>query len=86
MAPDVYWNRLLAKLEALDPTVCSDLMREVMYQTPVTDRLGEIRCRTLVLVGAKDERFLGPSRQMAREIPFAGFASRRQMDVLRDAG
>ncbi|MDG2303979.1 MAG: alpha/beta hydrolase [Candidatus Binatia bacterium] len=71
MGPDLYWNRLLVKLEALDPTVYSDLMREIMGQEPVTDRLGEIRCPTLVLVGDQDERFLGPSRRMAREIPSA---------------
>jgi 2-succinyl-6-hydroxy-2,4-cyclohexadiene-1-carboxylate synthase len=35
----------------------------------VTDRLGEIRCPTLVLVGDGDEPFLEPSRAMHAAIP-----------------
>ena len=65
MGAERYWQRLLAKLEAMDPLAIPQLMRAVLDQQPVTDRLDEIRCPTLVLVGDQDQPFLDPSREMA---------------------
>ena len=71
MGSERYWNRLLAKLEAMDSVAFSTLLRQVMDQEPVTDRLAEIRCPTLVLVGEQDEQFLPASRELADAIPDA---------------
>jgi pimeloyl-ACP methyl ester carboxylesterase len=40
----------------------------------LADRLAEIRCPTLVMVGREDEPFLEPSRTMAEKIPDAELA------------
>ena len=79
MGPDRYWRRLRAKLEALDPVVFTQLMSAVTFQQSVTERLGEIRCPTLVLVGAQDEGFLDTSRELSDGIPDA------KLVVIRDA-
>ncbi len=71
MGPDRYWDRLRRKLEALDPVVFDTLLRAIVEQEPVTNRLHEIRCPTLVLVGEEDADFLKSSREMAEAIPEA---------------
>jgi pimeloyl-ACP methyl ester carboxylesterase len=71
MGTERYWSRLRTKLEAMDPVAFDVLLDQVMKQQPMTDRLGEIRCPTLVMVGDQDEAFLGSSRRMADHIPDA---------------
>jgi len=79
MGTDRYWNRLRTKLEAMDPLAFDALLDEIMNQQGVTNRLGEIRCPTLVMVGDQDTAFRKPSRRMADQIPNA------ELVVLKDA-
>ena len=69
MGPERYWARLRTKLEAMDRIALHELMRAALGQEPLTHRLGEIRCPTLVLVGEQDEPFLATSRELADGIP-----------------
>lgn len=71
MGPERYWERLRVKLEAMDPLAYEALMRAVFFQLPMTERLHEIRCPTTVVVGAEDQAFLQPSRELADGIPDA---------------
>jgi|SRR5262245_24531935 len=68
MGPDAFWERIRNKLEAMDPFAWEALLRELGDHAPVVDRLGEIRCPTLVLVGAEDAPFLAPADELARGI------------------
>lgn len=65
------WARIRAKLEALDPVAFDQLLRAIVRQQPIRNRLQEIRCPTLVMVGDQDVSFLEPSREMADAIPDA---------------
>jgi pimeloyl-ACP methyl ester carboxylesterase len=71
MGPDVFWGRIQRKLEAMDPVAWSALLRVLGECAPAADRLGEIRCPTLVLVGAEDRPFLAPADELERGIPGA---------------
>jgi len=71
MGSDVFWERVRRKLEAMDPVAWDALSRALGEQTSVADRLGEIACPTLVMVGAEDIPFLKPSDEMERGIPGA---------------
>ena len=68
MGSDVFWERVRRKLEAMDPLAWDALSRALSEQTSVADRLGEISCPTLVMVGAEDIPFLKPSDEMERGI------------------
>ena len=69
MGTERFWTRIRKKLEAMDPVAFDQLLGEIMKQESVTERLGEIRCPTLVMVGDQDTPFLAPSRRMAERIP-----------------
>ncbi len=71
MGTDVFWERIRRKIEAMDPVAWDALSRALGEQASVADRLGEIRCPTLVMVGAEDLPFLVPSDLMERGIPGA---------------
>jgi 2-succinyl-6-hydroxy-2,4-cyclohexadiene-1-carboxylate synthase len=71
MGSDAFWDRIRRKLEAMDPVAWDALSRELGEHRSVADRLGEITCPTLVMVGAEDLPFLAPSEEMARRIPGA---------------
>jgi pimeloyl-ACP methyl ester carboxylesterase len=71
MGADVFWERIQRKLEAMDPVAWDALLRVLGDHEPVAGRLGEIRCPTLVLVGAEDAPFLAPADELERGIPFA---------------
>jgi pimeloyl-ACP methyl ester carboxylesterase len=71
MGSERYWQRLRTKLEAMDRAAYGPILREVSQQTPILPRLGEIRCPTLVVVGAEDKAFRTPSDEMADAIPDA---------------
>ncbi len=71
MGEERYWARIEAKLLAMDPEAFATLSAVLAEQEPVTGRLGEIRCPTLVLVGEQDVPFVPPSREMAERIPAA---------------
>jgi pimeloyl-ACP methyl ester carboxylesterase len=68
MGSDVFWERIRRKLEAMDPVAWDALSRSLGEQVSVADRLGEITCPTLVIVGAEDVPFLKPSDEMERGI------------------
>jgi pimeloyl-ACP methyl ester carboxylesterase len=71
MGPERYWERLRIKLEAMDPIAYDELVRAIFDQPSLGQRLCEIRCTTLVLVGECDEAFHVPSRELADGIPDA---------------
>ncbi len=71
MGQERFWSRIEAKLLAMDPEAFASLAAVLADQEPVTDRLAEIGCPTLVLVGEEDLPFLEPSRLMASAIPNA---------------
>ncbi|HTO06747.1 MAG TPA: alpha/beta fold hydrolase [Myxococcota bacterium] len=71
MGSDVYWQRIERKLEAMDPVAWDTISSQFPQFPSVAERLGEIRCRTTVLVGAEDLPFLGPADQLERGIPGA---------------
>ena len=68
---DAFWERVQRKLEAMDPVAWEALLRVLAEHEPVVDRLGEIRCPTLVLVGAEDVAFLAPADELERGIDAA---------------
>jgi pimeloyl-ACP methyl ester carboxylesterase len=80
MGPARYWERIRAKIEAMDPEAFATLAQQLTDHQGVEDRLGEIRCPTTVLVGSEDIDFLAPSRRFEAgirgatrvEIPDAG--------------
>jgi 2-succinyl-6-hydroxy-2,4-cyclohexadiene-1-carboxylate synthase len=71
MGPDAFWERVRRKLEAMDPVAWDALLRVLGEHEPVAHRLGEIRCPTLVLVGAEDAPFLAPADELERGITAA---------------
>lgn len=71
MGPDRFWARIEAKLEAMDPEAMLGFGRQLVRAESVQDRLGEIRCPTLVLVGEQDAPFREPSERMAEALPDA---------------
>lgn len=71
MGVERFWSRIRVKLEAMDPLAFDQLLGEIMTQESVTERLAEIRCPTLVMVGDEDTPFLAPSHRMAELIPEA---------------
>lgn len=79
MGSERYWQRIRAKLEAMDKDAFNQLVRAFTKQRPLGDRLREIHCPTLVLVGDQDEAFLEPSREMAEGIPDA------RLIIIKDA-
>ncbi len=74
MGEDRYWARIEAKLLAMDPEAFAELSGVLMDQDPVVDRLEEIACPTLVLVGEQDLPFVAPAKLMAERIPNARLA------------
>ena len=71
MGPERYWERLRVKLEAMDPVAYAALTTVVFEQQPLLQRLSEIRCPTLVVVGEEDATFRAPSSELADGIPDA---------------
>jgi len=65
MGSDVFWARIQRKLEAMDPVAWQQLSIALGEHVHVADRLGEIGCPTLVLVGAEDKPFIAPSDELA---------------------
>jgi 2-succinyl-6-hydroxy-2,4-cyclohexadiene-1-carboxylate synthase len=69
MGSDVYWQRIERKLEAMDPVAWDSISSQFPQLPSVVERLGEIRCRTSVIVGAEDLPFLPPADQLEQGIP-----------------
>jgi pimeloyl-ACP methyl ester carboxylesterase len=68
MGSDVFWQRIERKHEQMDPVAWDALSAELGKVESVTERLGEIRCPTTVVVGAEDLPFLKPSDEMEQGI------------------
>lgn len=71
MGSDRYWERIRAKIEAMDPEAFATLGALLTDHDGVTDRLSHIRCPTTVVVGSEDTAFLGPARELEAGIPGA---------------
>jgi pimeloyl-ACP methyl ester carboxylesterase len=69
MGEDRFWSRIEKKLEQMDPTAYEGL--GAAQHDGVNDRLGEIDCPTLVIVGEQDVVFLGPADEIEAGIPNA---------------
>jgi 3-oxoadipate enol-lactonase len=69
-----------AKWETLSRAMYTSTMVEIRDQPDQLAELARVRCQTLVIVGAEDERFFGVSQAMARTIAGA------QLAVVENAG
>lgn len=70
---DRYWPHQRRRYAAMDPLAYAEFARAMIEQDSLEDRLGAIRCPTLVLVGAEDTDFI-PGADLARAgIPHARF-------------
>jgi pimeloyl-ACP methyl ester carboxylesterase len=69
MGEDRFWSRIEKKLEQMDPAAYEGL--GAAQHDGVNDRLGEIDCPTLVIVGEQDVVFLGPADEIEAGIPNA---------------
>ncbi len=66
-----YWKRHLRRISAMDPFCFEPLGLALCEHASWLDRLGDVRCPTLVMVGAEDTNFLEPANELARAIPGA---------------
>ncbi len=66
-----FWEWRDRRIEAMDPEAYAELGRAMAEAPSFAERLQAITIPTLVMVGAEDEPFLGPSRAMAERIPGA---------------
>jgi pimeloyl-ACP methyl ester carboxylesterase len=80
MGPERYWERIRAKIEAMDAEAFATLGEQLTDHDGVEDRLGEIACPTTVLVGTEDTPFLAPARELE-----AGIRGARRVEI-PDAG
>jgi pimeloyl-ACP methyl ester carboxylesterase len=72
---DAYWESWrYPNYHAMDPIAFGAFGVAMFDQAPLLDRLTEIACPTLVLVGEGDTGFLAASEEMARGIPGAKVA------------
>ncbi|MCP5059939.1 MAG: alpha/beta hydrolase [bacterium] len=70
-----FWSWRGERMEAMDPEAYASFGHAMAEARSFEDRLGEITCPTLVMVGAEDEPFLAPSEVLASEIPGAVLAT-----------
>ncbi len=68
---DRHWQRMRAKLTAMDPVAFTTLGDAFEHWPGTQDRLAEITCPTTVLVGAEDAPFRRPAETLASGIPDA---------------
>jgi pimeloyl-ACP methyl ester carboxylesterase len=68
MGFDVWWDRIQAKLESMDPEAFAELGVALFQQESLLTRLAEIRCPTSVIVGEQDEVFIEPADELERGI------------------
>jgi pimeloyl-ACP methyl ester carboxylesterase len=72
---EAFWERRRRRLMATDPEAFAALALELVDQDPLTDRLHDIACPTLVMVGEQDVGFLAPSQEMVERMPAAKLVS-----------
>jgi pimeloyl-ACP methyl ester carboxylesterase len=68
MGAEAYWARIQAKLLAMDPVAFATLGPMLSEHARVADRLAELACPTLVIVGEEDAPFRAPSELLAKLI------------------
>jgi pimeloyl-ACP methyl ester carboxylesterase len=68
---ETYWRHHRRRYRAMDPAAYAGFAHAMGHQEPVTSRLGEIRCPTLVIVGEADAAFLPGAAALERGIPGA---------------
>lgn len=66
-----YWAHHRLRLCAMDPRAYGPLGLAMMDQKPVTDRLGDIRCPTSVIIGSDDHEFVRGAALLVAGIPDA---------------
>jgi pimeloyl-ACP methyl ester carboxylesterase len=71
MGSDAFWERHRRRVSGTDAEAFAALGLELLDQDPVTHRLSEIDCATLVLVGEEDAGFIEPSNELVAGIPRA---------------
>lgn len=71
MGSEAFWERIHRKLTAMDPEAFGQLGGALVEQEAVTNRLGEIACPTLIIVGEEDCAFLGPAGELEQGISHA---------------
>jgi pimeloyl-ACP methyl ester carboxylesterase len=69
MGAERFWERHHRRLTAMDPEAFATLGVLLVDQTPVTERLAEITCPTLVIVGEQDAPFRKPAEEFVERIP-----------------
>lgn len=69
---DAYWTAWrYPNFRSLDPVAYGTLGLSMLDQTPLLERLGEIRLPTTVIVGSGDANFGAPAHELAAGIPGA---------------
>jgi pimeloyl-ACP methyl ester carboxylesterase len=68
MGSERFWERHHRRLTAMDPEAFATLGVMLVDQAPVTARLGEIGCPTLVIVGEQDVPFRRPAEEFVERI------------------
>jgi pimeloyl-ACP methyl ester carboxylesterase len=68
---DRYWAHHRRRYREMDPVAYGALGAVMLGQASLVPRLGEIRCRTTVIVGADDRKFLRGADLLAAGIPGA---------------
>jgi pimeloyl-ACP methyl ester carboxylesterase len=63
-----FWERRRRRLVAMDVEAFAILALELVDQEPLTARLSDIHCPTLVMVGEQDIGFLAPADELTRGI------------------
>ena len=72
---DAYWEQWrFPNYRSMDPIAFGAFGAAMFEQAPLLDRLTEIACPTLVMVGEGDTSFLASSDELARAIPGAKVA------------
>jgi pimeloyl-ACP methyl ester carboxylesterase len=69
MGAEAFWQRHHRRLTAMDPEAFASLGVMLVDQTPVTARLSEIACPTLIIVGEQDVPFRKPAEEFVERIP-----------------
>lgn len=76
--PVDYWEHHRMRYRAMDPNAYEGLALAMLDQESLTDRLSEIRCPTLVIVGEDDTPYLPGAESLAE-----GIAGARRVTVPR---
>jgi pimeloyl-ACP methyl ester carboxylesterase len=68
MGEETFWERHRRRMTAMDPEAFATLGVTLVDQAPVTARLGEIACPTLIIVGEQDVAFRKPAEELVERI------------------